>query len=73
MSALAAIDEQSATPELAVVGRDQDGRAVYEDHSVILPGTLRPDGSRRKDRRVRAEQKPDGTWRIFVPQEEVAK
>lgn len=54
-----------------VIGRDQHGRAVYSDRCVIIPGTLRPDGTRRKDRRVRAEQLPDGSWKSFVPQDEV--
>lgn len=53
------------------IGRDQNGRAVYSDRCVIIPGTLRSDGTRRKDRRVRAEQNADGSWRSFVPQEEV--
>ncbi|KAJ8600594.1 hypothetical protein CTAYLR_008189 [Chrysophaeum taylorii] len=54
-----------------VIGRDQHGRSVYTDHCVILPGTLRPDGTRRKDRRIRAEQLADGSWKSFVPQDEV--
>ena len=56
-----------------VVGKDQDGRDVYADKSVVVPGSLRPDGTRRKDLRVRAEQRPDGSWRSFVPQDEVKK
>ena len=56
-----------------IVGKDQDGRDVYADKSVVVPGTLRPDGTRRKDLRVRAEQRPDGSWRSFVPQDEVKK
>lgn len=54
-----------------VIGRDQHGRAVYSDRCVIIPGTLRPDGTRRKDRRVRADRLPDGSWKSFVPQDEV--
>ena len=56
-----------------IVGKDQDGRDVYADKSVVVPGSLRPDGTRRKDLRVRAEQRPDGSWRSFVPQDEVKK
>jgi hypothetical protein len=56
-----------------IVGKDQDGRDVYADKSVVIPGSLRPDGTRRKDLRVRAEQRPDGSWRSFVPQDEVKK
>ena len=56
-----------------IVGKDQDGRDVYADKSVVVPGSLRPDGTRRKDLRVRAEQRPDGSWRSFVPQDEVTK
>ena len=56
-----------------IVGKDQDGRDVYADKSVVVPGSLRPDGTRRKDLRVRAEQRPDGSWRSFVPQDEVKR
>ena len=63
MSAMAAKRQE-------VVGKDQDGRDVYADKSVVVPGSLRPDGTRRKDLRVRAEQRPDGSWRSFVPQDE---
>ena len=66
MSAMAAKRQE-------VVGKDQDGRDVYADKSVVVPGSLRPDGTRRKDLRVRAEQRPDGSWRSFVPQDEVKK
>ena len=55
------------------IGVDQNGRPVYKDKCVVIPGTKRPDGTRRKDRRVRAEQQPDGTWKSFVPQDEVEK
>ena len=66
MSAMAAKTQE-------IVGKDQDGRDVYADKSVVVPGSLRPDGTRRKDLRVRAEQRPDGSWRSFVPQDEVKK
>ena len=66
MSAMAAKRQE-------IVGKDQDGRDVYADKSVVVPGSLRPDGTRRKDLRVRAEQRPDGSWRSFVPQDEVKK
>ena len=56
-----------------IVGKDQYGRDVYADKSVVVPGSLRPDGTRRKDLRVRAEQRPDGSWWSFVPQDEVKK
>ena len=55
------------------IGVDQNGRPVYPDKCVVIPGTKRPDGTRRKDRRVRAEQLPDGTWKSYVPQDEVEK
>ena len=55
------------------IGKDQNGRPVYPDKCVVIPGTKRPDGTRRKDRRVRAEQLPDGTWKSYVPQDEVEK
>lgn len=56
-----------------IVGQDQDGRTVYADKCVVLPGSLRKDGTRRKDVRVRTELRPDGSWRSFVPQNEVKK
>jgi len=57
----------------SAIGKDQNGRPVYADKCVVIPGTKRPDGSRRKDQRVRAEQLPDGSWKSFVPQEEVER
>lgn len=78
MASIPAIDEDAAWHEARppertakVIGRDQNGRNVYSDHCVIVPGTRRPDGSRRKDQRIRAEQLPDGSWKSFVPQDEV--
>lgn len=73
---MAALDDgwHASRPRRAVeevIGKDQHGRSVYADRCVILPGTLRPDGTRRKDRRVRAEQLKDGSWKSFVPQDEV--
>ena len=33
----------------AAIGVDQHGRPVYADRCVVVPGTKRPDGTRRKD------------------------
>ena len=79
MSALAGDDEwhekrrEAPRDASKAIGVDQKGRPVYPDHCVVIPGTKRPDGTRRKDRRVRAEQLPDGTWKSYVPQDEVEK
>ena len=72
---MSALDEATSKSRdtADAIGVDQDGRPVYADHCVIIQGTERPDGTRRKDRRVRAEQRPDGSWKSFVPQEEVSK
>ena len=43
---------------------DKYGRVIQEDGTVVIPGTKRPDGTRRKDMRV----KPD-----YMPPDELAK
>jgi len=64
-------EKRPAERQVEVIGRDQKGRAVYADRCVIVPGSRRPDGTRRKDQRIRAEQLADGSWKSFVPQDEV--